>query len=842
MTLFDVFAPRSNPRFHGETIDGEIKDQRGKLAKDARTKHYPLTKALFQQHQAGQLRIGVAPLLDDGTCRWAAIDIDVYKDFPLTDFLAKVQEVNPAFIPVRTRSGGLHLDVFFDPAPTAASVIDYLKGFIEDLGLPQATETFPTSAEPATPEAIAARISGNFDPDNPPSDCPGGWVHLPYCGASGVALNWDGSAMSEAEFLAAIDAREIKDSVRLQAARLLKSKPTKAYEYPIEDGNGFNGITSSVGAYVQANPTISPEDLIAWANTELRSMVEDPSDDKWWKSLKIPTLCKRILARQAAKQPMNTEEKRLYARLVKFAIKQVQAGKFLDDEVLERVLDKNDRDAYRLPRGAAEAAFYAAMEEIQEKGDEAGQRPKKAHPIYLAEQEIRAQYELARDAAFRPHYYDETRHCWILNLLPFESILKAEYEKDKSVPKQQDNLTLQWNLARGNSVAFWSNPPLDKINFQNGILDLRTLTLEPHSEKSREFLFPNQIQFPWEPKSICPTWDKVLNNTLGEGEAVAVKEIFGYLFFPDLDRQKAFLFQGPGGNGKSTVLDVLEKLLGSTNCSSVSFQDIESNRFSLVNLVGKLANIDADMSSRRIPSSQRFLKITSGLDRLDIEQKFREIQTGVRLYSRLLFSCNKFPRCDNDTEAFWSRWIVLKFCKKSFRDGQANSNERIEPSNLIPMLMAEAPGIIRTSIEAYKKVRERGSFTQTDDMKAWFQEFKFNTDSLSVWLNENTVRGEGFAVRQQDLRKAYNAYCDSKDIAPLGADAFAAKILDVRPGVISGQNLHNDATFIGLGWVDPYSSPPPPPLPEKKVEPPPISGDLGLEEVAPPPGDQDIPF
>jgi P4 family phage/plasmid primase-like protien len=748
ITLFEVFGPRSNPRFHGETIDGAAKDQRGKLDGDPSTKHYPLTPDLFDQHAAGRIRLGVAFLLDDGTSRCGTIDIDIYKDFALLEFLAKVRELNDHFIPVRTRSGGLHLYVFFDPAVDAQELLTYLKAVIKDLGLPPKTETRPASSDPATPQEIAKRASGDFDPKNPPSDCPGGWLHLPYCGAdpakAGSALNWDGSDMSEEEFIAAIEAREHKDKAALQAARILKTKPTKDYEYAIEDGNGWNGIKSSVGAYVQKNPQILLPDLITWANTELRATVEDPSDEKWWKSLRIPTLCRKVLAWQATQQPMTKDQKATYKRLKKFAIEQVRADKFLDEEIIQRVLEKNAEDLDRIDPRAAEAAVYAAMREIEDKGDNAGKlgRPVKPHPIYLAEQQIRVQYDLARDAAFRPYYYDETRHCWVLDYLPFKEILKAEYEKDKAVPRQQDNLTLEWNLALGNSRAFWSDPPVDRINLQNGILDINTLVLEPHSEESKDFLFPNQFQVAWDPAATCPTMDKVATDVLGPAEGIVVYEILGCLMFPDLDRQKAFLFQGAGGNGKSIILDVYDLILGKSNCSSVSLQDIESNRFSLVNLVGKLANIDADMSSRRIPSSQKFKKITSGLDRLDIEQKFREIQTGIRLYTRLLFSCNQFPRCDDNPEGFWSRWIVLKFDKKSFRDGQKDATERKDPRILIPMLMAEAPGIVRKSIEAYKKVRERGAFTQTDDMKAWFQEFKFNTDSLSVWLNENTVRGE----------------------------------------------------------------------------------------------------
>lgn len=49
------------------------------------------------------------------------------------------------------------------------------------------------------------------------------------------------------------------------------------------------------------------------------------------------------------------------------------------------------------------------------------------------------------------------------------------------------------------------------------------------------------------------------------------------------------LFGRSGSNGKSVLLNVIEDLLGSSNCSHRSLQDLDTNRFAVADLFGMSA-------------------------------------------------------------------------------------------------------------------------------------------------------------------------------------------------------------------------------------------------------------
>ena len=46
---------------------------------------------------------------------------------------------------------------------------------------------------------------------------------------------------------------------------------------------------------------------------------------------------------------------------------------------------------------------------------------------------------------------------------------------------ESDKDKLLLNLSLNGTKKFWEDPPLDRINVKNGILNLDTLNLEPHS-------------------------------------------------------------------------------------------------------------------------------------------------------------------------------------------------------------------------------------------------------------------------------------------------------------------------------------------------------------------------
>jgi P4 family phage/plasmid primase-like protien len=470
--------------------------------------------------------------------------------------------------------------------------------------------------------------------------------------------------------------------------------------------------------------------------------------------------------------------------------------------VYDMLLQKNSEEDHPLSDQLLHWIESKAFDEFEEKGMAAGPNQPKPSPIFLAKDAITKQFDLARDSAKQPYYYDHERFTWRRGVDKFTPILLEKFEAEGKAATSKNAIDLDWNLGQSIEREFYAEPPTDRINLLNGILNIKTLELTPHSEKSMEFLWPNQFPHEWNPQAKCPTWNKVLETCLGSDEAIVISEWIGYVCAADTDSQKALLLQGPGGNGKTIVIEVIRFMVGEENCSNITFQDLES-RFQPAGLVGKLLNIDSDVTNRAIPGSQTFMKLVSGKDSMIVEKKFHDPVDNVRPYARLLFSCNPFPRCHNNSEAFWTRWIVLRFLKRSFREGQKDHSDHVPATELLARLKAEASGILYQSIMAYRAMlaREQRDFTKTANMKTWMNDFRLATDSLSVWLENNVILNPNAVLRQNTLRIAYNAYCEKNNIATMTAADFSAKVQEMRPTIRSGQNNHNDATFVGLGWL-----------------------------------------
>ncbi len=107
----------------------------------------PTTIEDWEAHLSGQMMLGIGPLLDDGTCYWGCIDVDKVGDFTHYDFdVAEIRQrakaVCSAFVPVVSKSGGLHLFLHFNEPSDAGQVMDGLKMLAARIGI-AGNEVFP---------------------------------------------------------------------------------------------------------------------------------------------------------------------------------------------------------------------------------------------------------------------------------------------------------------------------------------------------------------------------------------------------------------------------------------------------------------------------------------------------------------------------------------------------------------------------------------------------------------------------------------------------------------------------------------------------------------------------
>ena len=93
--------------------------------------------AIWHRHLVGETGIGIIPIMDDGTVRWGAIDIDVYP-LDLWKLEEEILELKLPLIVCRSKSGGAQCYIFFRDPVDAALVKGKLMEWAIVLGHPKA--------------------------------------------------------------------------------------------------------------------------------------------------------------------------------------------------------------------------------------------------------------------------------------------------------------------------------------------------------------------------------------------------------------------------------------------------------------------------------------------------------------------------------------------------------------------------------------------------------------------------------------------------------------------------------------------------------------------------------
>lgn len=116
-------------------LDGKVK--KGEKLKGAVPPHFKqedVTTAMYERHLNGVEGLGICPVNDDAKCKFAVIDIDAY-DTDYAWLIALNTELGFGFLPFRSKSGGLHLYMFFKRSVSAKNVISVFEDFVSVLDL-----------------------------------------------------------------------------------------------------------------------------------------------------------------------------------------------------------------------------------------------------------------------------------------------------------------------------------------------------------------------------------------------------------------------------------------------------------------------------------------------------------------------------------------------------------------------------------------------------------------------------------------------------------------------------------------------------------------------------------
>jgi len=350
------------------------------------------------------------------------------------------------------------------------------------------------------------------------------------------------------------------------------------------------------------------------------------------------------------------------------------------------------------------------------------------------------------------------------------------------------------------SIESFNPPEYNKlIVLKNCVLNVQT---KERLEFNPKYLATTRIPIDFAPEADCPEFKKFLNLILLPEDIVVVWELFGVALLRYCPYDKMFWFLGQGGNGKGTLLQVLERLLGSENVSGTSISRLGNpdDKFASSDLFGKLANIDGDASDAEVEDTE-IIKKASGGDKITAQFKGQD-SFDFHNFATLVFAANKMPVVE-DTRAWNRRQIYLEF-KNVFEEGKEEDREVVLNRIANP---AELSGILNHALIGLDRLFKQKGFSFYKSYSEIGKEMRNRANTLDSFMESDLVEIEpGFKVSNADVYAAYSQFCINLSVAPVSIkskkDWLSSRIHKQEfPGIFTGW-VGKAKGFIGFGLTE----------------------------------------
>ena len=357
-----------------------------------------------------------------------------------------------------------------------------------------------------------------------------------------------------------------------------------------------------------------------------------------------------------------------------------------------------------------------------------------------------------RDGAFRPDQSGAELKTMIRELI------YPEFVKSPTIKRIYDLFISDASLQV--TTEDLNRYPVEWINFKNGFYDPVNRRMIPHSPEYRAV---NQIPHEYNPEgqlkgTAVQEWLMFIGNTPEDIEMLC--QFSGLCLTRDTRQQKFTILLGEGGSGKSTVIRMIDKMIGSENISNISLNQL-SQRFSAFGLMGKLLNSCADLEIDAL-SDVSTLKKVLGEDTLSAEAKGKDA-VSFKSYAKLIFSTNELPIVKAEkTNGFYRRLLILTMDRVP---------EKRDPT-FFDRLSAEIDDFIRISVQALERMYQNGQITESLGSIEAVKRLRCDSDTVEAYLMERIESDPEGRIKKADLYRDYETYCQNMERQSLTKQNF----------------------------------------------------------------------
>lgn len=307
------------------------------------------------------------------------------------------------------------------------------------------------------------------------------------------------------------------------------------------------------------------------------------------------------------------------------------------------------------------------------------------------------------------------------------------------------------------------------LNVLNGTVDLRTGRISPHDPAG---LITKLAPVDFDPAADCPLFLAFLDRiTVGDADLIRFHQrSLGYSLTGNISEHALFFHYGTGRNGKSTLLGIVHRMLGTyatvLNAKLLTVRTQEDHPTELCDLDGArfVSTIELDDGKRM---AEALVKSMTGGERI----KARRMRADPYEFDptfKLHLAANHKPEVRGVDEGIWSRIKLIPYTVTIPK----NERDRKLPEKL----WAEASGILNWLIRGCLEWQADG-LAEPSSVAEATAEYRAEMDAIGDFIAESCVVLESARCVNNELYDKYKSWCEHSGVRCLSKQKFGAQMV-----------------------------------------------------------------
>ena len=301
------------------------------------------------------------------------------------------------------------------------------------------------------------------------------------------------------------------------------------------------------------------------------------------------------------------------------------------------------------------------------------------------------------------------------------------------------------------------------IGFDNGVYDLKMHMFrdgmpDDYIYLSTKINYTNYNTECPEIGEINDFFSKIFTN---KNLRTYVMDVLACIIDGSIAQERFYIFTGQGSNGKSRLLDLIQKSIGEYYCI-----------LPIALLTQKRAASNAAQSELERTKGKRFavmqepseneklniglMKELSGQDRILVRALYKEPYE-FKPQFKMILTCNELPEVPSDDGGTWRRIKVCNFSSRFCENPNLEKNEFHMDLELTDKFDRWKEVFISMLIERHKNINP-SAITEPSEVRIATESYKQNNDIIGQFINEKIIIDPEIKEPRVTIAKLYNDF------------------------------------------------------------------------------------